>query len=90
MKKKGPEQLFLPEIKLDSFYVIDNYLKNLNLLILCLLGYRYPTVLQALSLPNFKTKEGAWSQQQTHQWLNGWEELICPKQSPGATPHLVQ
>lgn len=29
-KKKGPEQLFLPEIKLDSFYVIDNYLKKLK------------------------------------------------------------
>ena len=34
-----------------------------------------PSGLQGLCLPSFKTEETAWSQQQRHQWFNGWGSL---------------
>ena len=49
----------------------------------------HPAGLQGLRLPSFKTEQRAWSQQQRHQWFNGWGDLTRLKQGPGATPHCV-
>ena len=40
-------------------------------------------------LPILKTRERAWGQQQSHQWFNIQEMLMCVKQGPGAKPHHV-
>ena len=50
----------------------------------------HATGLQVLHLSSFKTEERAQSQQQRHQWFNGWRNLTCLKQGPGVTPHCVQ
>lgn len=34
-------------------------------------------------------QERSQSQQQRHQWLNGWRGLPCLKEDPRATPHCV-
>ena len=53
-------------------------------------GECWAAPLVSLHLPSCKTEERAWSQQQRHQWFNGWGDLTCLKQGPGATPHQVQ
>ena len=48
------------------------------------------TGLQYLHLPSFKTEERTQSEQQRHQWLNGWGDLMHLNQGLGGTSHNGQ